>query len=78
MTLRATSPTFGGNASRLRLGGRTFGLPPGARVHQVRRGRLAYVLLYGHEVHALTPAGEIPIPAPLSGLVLARYFGGAA
>lgn len=72
--LRVGEPSFGGNAARLRLGRRTFGLPPGTRTHVVKRGQLAYVLLHGREIHALTPAGEVSIPVPLSDLILAKYF----
>lgn len=75
MRLGIHKPSFGGHASVLVLGRSKFGLPPGARVHHVQQGRLAFVLLYGRELHALVPGGEVTIPEPLAGLVRRRYFG---
>ena len=75
MSLRVVSPTFAGNATMLRVGGRSSGLPPGSEVVKTRGGRFAWVRLHDGSVHAFVAGGEVvPIPAPLSEVVANNVF----
>ena len=78
MSAQAVPVTFGGNASHVRIGSARYGLPSGwatRRIHgDHKHAEAVYVLEPGGDVHLLTEAGEIPIPARLVGPLVRRYF----
>lgn len=78
MAIRVTTPTFGGNAAHVSIGGRRYGLPPNSSTRRVRGrrgGHIVYVLVHGRDLHALVAGGELHIPDNLRPLLATRYFG---
>lgn len=78
--LFARKPTFGGSLP-ITVDGVRYGVPPQSLIAHGQDGvgtRLAWVCFSGDdglEVHALTKAGEIPVPEELKASVLRNRFG---